>query len=72
MEGDFLDGVYWEEMYNQGDDDWPYKFPCVIDNEVNLASINHVDRFLRPPPPCEQTWTFGQPPKNLKSLILKF
>ena len=30
MEGDFLDGVYWEEWYNEGDTDWTNeKFnPC--------------------------------------------
>ena len=22
MEGDFLDGVYWEEWYNDGDTEW--------------------------------------------------
>ena len=28
MENDFLDGVYWEEWYNKGDEDWPTKMPC--------------------------------------------
>ena len=28
MEKDFLDGVYWEEWYNKGDEDWPTKMPC--------------------------------------------
>lgn len=26
MEGDFLDGLYWEEWYNEGDD--PTNYPC--------------------------------------------
>ena len=26
MENGFLDGIYWEEWYNQGDE--PNKFPC--------------------------------------------
>ena len=31
-------------------------------------SINHVDRFLCPPPPCGQIWFFGRslPPRKLK------
>ena len=28
MENDFLDGVYWEEWYNDGDEDWRTKMPC--------------------------------------------
>ena len=41
MENDFLDGIYWEEWYNQGDE--PNKFPCDPESKNvkgNLISVS--------------------------------
>ena len=48
MEGDFLDGVYWEEWYNEGDTEWTNeKFnPCndkdakgTFENDIIIDTI---------------------------------
>ena len=48
MEGDFLDGVYWEEWYNEGDTDWTNeKFnPCKDKDEKGaFENADFIDKI---------------------------